>query len=85
MSVGVLYEVLFAGFVISCLLSFVYMLQKRSLLSALFWFLVPMRWLLSWGSDTPYDDNPDWLDRIQLGFAVAIGLLWLVGKAKLFP
>lgn len=80
---AVLWQVLLIAFVFSLLLSFVYMVQKRGVLSALFWSFIPMRLLLSWGSDMPYDDNPDWLDRIQWSLIVAMGLIWLAGKAKL--
>jgi len=77
--------VLFIAFVISLVISFSYMVQKRGVLSALFWTIIPMRWLLSWGSDTPYDDNPGWLDRLQLGLILVMGLLWIADKAKLIP
>ena len=81
---AMLWQVLLIAFAISLLFSFVYMVQKRGVLSAFVWFFIPMRLLLSWGSDTPYDDNPDWLDHVQWGLIVAMGLLWLAGKAKLF-
>ena len=83
MTAGSLYETLIAALALSLLISFSYMIQKRGLISALFWTFIPMRWLLSWGSDTPYDDNPDWLDRVQVGLIAALMLLWLATKAKL--
>lgn len=75
--------VLFGALILSLITSFGYMVQKRGLMRALFWTFIPMRWLLSWGSDTPFDDNPAWLDRLQMGLILALGLLWLAGRAKL--
>lgn len=83
MSVDLLYEILFAALALSLLASFCYMVGKRGVLSAFLWTFAPLRYWLSSFSDTPYDDNPEWLDRIQWGVMAAIGLLWLATKAKL--
>ena len=66
--------------VLSFIASFGFMVQKRDVLSALFWTFIPMRWLLSWGSGTSYDDNPVWLDRIQISLIVACVGLWYFKK-----
>jgi len=76
-----LWPILFIGTAITFGLSFVYMVKKRGTLSALFWTLIPFRFLLSWGSETDFDDNPEWLDYLQTSFLVAMGLLWFWGKA----
>ena len=83
MSAGSLYETLFAALALSLLISFGYMVRIRGVLSAVLWTFVPMRYWLSSFSDTTYDDNPEWLDRVQWGLMLALVLLWLATKAKL--
>lgn len=83
MSAGTLYEVLFAALVLSLILSFGYMIGKRGVLSAALWTFMPLRYWLSSFSDSPYDDNPEWLDRLQWILMLAVGLVWLATKAKL--
>ncbi len=82
MSVGILYEVLFAALAVSLLVSFGYMAKSRGVLSALLWTFAPLRYWLGSASGTSYDDNPSWLDRVQLGLILAIALLWLAAKVK---
>lgn len=62
-------------------LSFIYMLKKRGIISSLFWAFVPFRLLLSWSSDTEYDDNPPWLDRVQIVLIAALVVLLYVRKS----
>jgi len=81
-TVTTLFGILLVGFGISLIFSFSYMVKKRGVLSALFWTLIPYRFWLTWASDTQYDDNPEWLDRIQIGLIIAMGALWLWGKAN---
>ncbi len=77
--------VLFIALAVSLLISFGYMVRTRGILSALLWTFAPLRYWLSSTSDTPYDDNPLWLDYLQWGLMGVMGLLWIAGKAKLFP
>ncbi len=67
---------------ISLVLSFFYMVERRGLISALFWTLMPWRLMVSWASDTDFDDNPPWLDRLQIGLILALALLWLLGRSR---
>jgi len=81
-TVTTLFGILLVGFGISLIFSFSYMVKKRGVLSALFWTLIPYRFWLTWASDTQYDDNPEWLDRIQIGLIIAMGALWALGQGK---
>ena len=80
---AVLWPVLFIALGVSLLISFGFMVEKRGVLSAALWTFAPLRYWLSSFSDTPFDDNPEWLDRLQWGLILAMGLLWLAGRAKL--
>ena len=82
MNAAELWPILFIAFALSLLLSFVYMVPKRGFLSAFLWTIFPLRYWSSWASGTAYDDNPVWLDRLQWGLFIAMGVLWLVGKVK---
>lgn len=77
-----LFGVLLLAFAITYIISGYYMAKKRGLLSALFWSFTPFRWLFSWSTDTSYDDNPVWLERLQVGIIVAMGLVWFIGKGQ---
>jgi hypothetical protein len=76
-----LFAILLVAFAITYLISGWYMAQKRGVLSALFWSFTPFRWLFAWSSDTKYDDNPEWLEMLQVGIIVAMGVVWFFGKA----
>lgn len=82
---GALWSGLFIALALSLLLSFGFMVRKRGVLSAVLWTLAPLRYWLASASSTEYDDNPPWLDQLQWGVLIAMGLLWLAGKAKLIP
>ncbi len=77
-----LYSALFVGFGVSVVISFAYMVKKRGFFSALIWSFIPCRSQLSTAIDVPFDDNPIWLDFVQLAFIVAFGLLWLWRKVN---
>jgi len=81
-TISTLYTVLFACTAFTFVLSFFFMIKTRGFLSALFWTFIPFRLLLSWGSDTEFDDNPPWLDRLQLGLIGTLALLWLWQRAQ---
>ena len=75
-----LIELLFGLWVLSYFASFCYMVKGRGVISALFWGLIPMRFLLNMAADGDYDDNPDWLDRVQLMLILALAGCWLFRK-----
>ena len=75
-----LLELLFGLWVLSYLASFCYMVKGRGVMSALFWGLIPMRFLLNMAVDGDYDDNPFWLDRIQTTLTLAWVGCWLLRK-----
>ncbi|HZU52585.1 MAG TPA: hypothetical protein VFF77_01715 [Holophagaceae bacterium] len=83
MNISAVWVALFIALALSLLLSFVYMVRERGFLSAFFWTFAPLRYWLADASGSQYDDNPSWLDRIQWGLIVTMGLLWLATKAKL--
>ena len=82
MNASELWPILFIALTLSFLLSFAFMVPKRGFLSAFLWTIFPLRYWSSRASDTAYDDNPVWLDRLQWGLFVAVGLLWLAQKVK---
>ncbi|HTL98362.1 MAG TPA: hypothetical protein VL181_06110, partial [Holophagaceae bacterium] len=64
-------ELLFGLVVLSFIASFFYMVKGRGVMSALFWTFIPMRFWFNWATDGNYDDNPAWLDHVQLGLIAA--------------
>ncbi|HXC16434.1 MAG TPA: hypothetical protein VNV60_03230 [Holophagaceae bacterium] len=75
-----LIALLFGLWVLSYFASFCYMVKGRGLMSALFWGLIPMRFLLNMAVDGDYDDNPVWLDHIQMTLILALVGCWLLRK-----
>lgn len=75
-----LIEALFGLWVLSYIASFCYMVKGRGLMSALFWGLIPMRFLLNTAVDGDYDDNPVWLDHVQLTLILTLAGCWLFRK-----
>ena len=70
------------AFAVTYLLSGWNMAKKRGVLSAIFWSFIPFRWLLNMAVDGDYDDNPEWLDRIQTGIIIAFCVVWFIGKSN---
>ena len=77
----VIFVILLVMLMATFVISFVYMLKKRGIISSFFWAFVPFRLLLSWTSDTEYDDNPPWLDRVQIALIAALVVLVYVRKS----
>ena len=77
---GTAFQVLIALLVVSFVVSFFYMAKSRGFISALFWTFIPFRLLLSWGSESRFDDNPPWLDRLPIALIGALAFLWVLSK-----
>ena len=77
---GTAFQVLLALLAVSFVVSFFYIAKSRGILTALFWTFIPFRLLLSWGSETRFDDNPPWLDRLQIALIGTLALLWVLSK-----
>ena len=75
-----IFLILFIFWAISYSISFVYMAKTRGILSALFWSIIPFRFLINSAIDGEYDDNPRWLDYIQNGIIAAFILVWIVER-----